>query len=217
MSLRLYEELFIVKPDSTDELVDPLVEQMTQLISKDGGNVQVVEKWGTRKLAYQVGRYLEGYYILVRFEASGITIKEIERRLRVNDLVIKYLTVRLDEEMKWVDKRKKRREKRAARKPQIAAMPAAPAPGPSIPGAAVPGAAAPALPSEPAIPAPGKPNEPAVTAPEAAVASATPVAPATPVADATPVAPAASVAPATPAADATPVAPAAEVPTPAAE
>ena len=169
MSLRLYEELFIVKPDSTDELVDPLVEQMTQLISKDGGNVQVVEKWGTRKLAYQVGRYLEGYYILVRFEASGITIKEIERRLRVNDLVIKYLTVRLDEEMKWVDKRKKRREKRAARKPQIAAMPAAPAPGPS----------APALPSEPAVPAPGKPNEPAAPAPEtpaSAVAPATPVA-----------------------------------------
>jgi small subunit ribosomal protein S6 len=157
MSLRLYEELFIVKPDSTDELVDPLVEQMTQLIVKDGGNVQSTEKWGTRKLAYQVGRYLEGYYILLRFEASGTTIKEIERRLRVNDLVIKYLTVRLDEEMKWVEKRKKRREKRAARKPQVAAMPAAPAAAP----------AAPALPSEPAIPAPGKPNEAEVPAAEA--------------------------------------------------
>ncbi len=168
MSLRLYEELFIVKPDSTDELVDPLVEQMTQLIVKEGGNVQTTEKWGTRKLAYQVGRYFEGYYILMRFEATGITIKEIERRLRVNDLVIKYLTVRLDEEMKWVDKRKKRREKRAARKPQIAAMPAAPAPGSAIPGVAVPGPAAPALPSEPAVPAPGKPNEP--VAPEAPAA-----------------------------------------------
>ena len=189
MSLRLYEELFIVKPDSTDELVDPLIEQMKQLIEKDGGNVQVTEKWGTRKLAYQVGRYLEGYYILLRFEATGVTIKEIERRLRVNDIVIKYLTVRLDEEMKWVDKRKKRREKRAARKPQIAAMPAAPAPGPS----------APALPAEPAIPAPGKPNEPAAPAPEA---------PVTVVAEATPAAVVA---------DATPVAPAAEAPAPAAE
>jgi small subunit ribosomal protein S6 len=170
MSLRLYEELFIVKPDSTDELVDPLVEQMTQLIIKEGGNVQTTEKWGTRKLAYQVGRYLEGYYILLRFEATGTTIKEIERRLRVNDIVIKYLTVRLDEEMKWVDKRKKRREKRAARKPQIAAMPAAPAPGPSIPGSAVPAPGAPAVPSEPAVPAPGKPNEP--VAPEAPAAEA---------------------------------------------
>lgn len=208
MSLRLYEELFIVKPDSTDELVDPLVEQMTQLIAKDGGNVQVVEKWGTRKLAYQVGRYLEGYYILVRFEASGITIKEIERRLRVNDLVIKYLTVRLDEEMKWVDKRKKRREKRAARKPQIAAMPAAPAPGPSIPGAAVPAAAAPALPSEPAIPAPGKPNEPAAPAPET---------PASAVAPATPVAAPAESTPAEIAPEATHVLPAAEAKTTSAE
>jgi small subunit ribosomal protein S6 len=165
MSLRLYEEMFIVKPDSTDELVDPIVEQMKQLIEKDGGNLQLTEKWGTRKLAYQVGRYLEGYYILLRFEATGVTIKEIERRLRVNDLVIKYLTVRLDEEMKWVEKRKKRREKRAARKPQVAAMPAAPAPGPGAPGAA-----APALPAEPAIPAPGKPTD--GVAPEAPAAEA---------------------------------------------
>jgi small subunit ribosomal protein S6 len=168
MSLRLYEEMFIVKPDSTDELVDPIVEQMKQLIEKDGGNLQTTEKWGTRKLAYQVGRYLEGYYILLRFEATGVTIKEIERRLRVNDLVIKYLTVRLDEEMKWVEKRKKRREKRAARKPQVAAMPAAPAPGPGAPGAV-----APALPAEPAIPAPGKPTDGAApVAPEAPAAEA---------------------------------------------
>lgn len=147
MSLRLYEELFIVKPDSTEEQIDPLVENLTQLITKDGGNVQATEKWGTRKLAYQVGRYLDGYYILLRFEATGATIKEMERRLRVNDLVIKYLTVRLDEEMKWVEKRKKKREARLARKPQVVA-PAAPAPV----------AAAPALPAEPAAPAPGKPG-----------------------------------------------------------
>lgn len=152
MSLRLYEELFIVKPDATDEVVDPLIESLTQLIVKDGGNMQTSEKWGTRKLAYQVGRYLEGYYILLKFEASGVTIKELERRLRVNDLVIKYLTVRLDEEMKWVEKRRKRREKRAARKPQVTA--------PAVPGAAAAaGPVAPALPAEPAAPAPGKPTE----------------------------------------------------------
>ncbi len=172
MSLRLYEELFIVKPDSTDELVDPIIEAMTQLIAKDGGNVISSEKWGTRKLAYQVGRFREGYYILLKFEATGVTIKEIERRLRVNDLVIKYLTVRLDEEMKWVDKRKKRREKRAARKPQMAPMPAAPM---GIP-------ASPALPAEPGAPAPGKPTEgapvPAAPAPAApAPAAPVPVAP----------------------------------------
>lgn len=156
MSLRLYEELFIVKPDATDEEIDPLVENLTQLITKEGGNVQVTEKWGTRKLAYQVGRYLDGYYILLRFDATGATIKEMERRLRVNDLVIKYLTVRLDEEMKWVEKRKKKREARLARKPQVVA-PAAPAPV----------AAAPALPAEPAAPAPGKPGVDATEEPAA--------------------------------------------------
>ena len=166
MSLRLYEEMFIVKPDSTDELVDPIIEMLTQLIAKDGGNVLSSEKWGTRKLAYQVGRFREGYYILLKFEATGVTIKEIERRLRVNDLVIKYLTVRLDEEMKWADKRKKRREKRAARKPQVSLMPAAPM---GIP-------ASPALPSEAVAPAPGKPTEgmpaPAAPAPAAPVTAA---------------------------------------------
>ena len=173
MSLRLYEEMFIVKPDSTDELVDPIIEMLTQLIAKDGGNVLSSEKWGTRKLAYQVGRFREGYYILLKFEATGVTIKEIERRLRVNDLVIKYLTVRLDEEMKWADKRKKRREKRAARKPQVSLMPAAPM---GIP-------ASPALPSEAVAPAPGKPTEgmpaPAAPAP-AAPATAAPVTAASP-------------------------------------
>lgn len=156
MSLRLYEELFIVKPDSTEELVDPLVEQLKQLIEKEGGKVELAEKWGVRKLAYKLGKFNEGYYILLKFEASGSLIKEVERRLRVNDLVIKYLTVRLDEEMKWVEKRKKRREKRLARKPQVAA----PAPGA---GAAAPGApaapAAPVIPAEPAAPAPGKPTD----------------------------------------------------------
>ena len=202
MSLRLYEEMFIVKPDSTDELVDPIIEMLTQLIAKDGGNVLSSEKWGTRKLAYQVGRFREGYYILLKFEATGVTIKEIERRLRVNDLVIKYLTVRLDEEMKWADKRKKRREKRAARKPQVSVMPAAPM---GIP-------ASPALPSEAAAPAPGKPTEgmPAPAAPATAAPAAAAAAAAAPVATA-PVAAEPVVAPVvtapvaeTPAAEATP-------------
>ena len=198
MSLRLYEEMFIVKPDSTDELVDPIIEMLTQLIAKDGGNVLSSEKWGTRKLAYQVGRFREGYYILLKFEATGVTIKEIERRLRVNDLVIKYLTVRLDEEMKWADKRKKRREKRAARKPQVSVMPAAPM---GIP-------ASPALPSEAAAPAPGKPTEgmpaPAAPAPAAPAAAAAPVATA-PVAAEPVVAPVVTAPVAeTPAAEATP-------------
>jgi small subunit ribosomal protein S6 len=165
MSLRLYEELFIVKPDSTDEQVDPIVEQMTQLIQKDGGVVEKADKWGVRKLAYHVGKHAEGYYILLRFTTTGVTIKEIERRLRVNDLVIKFLTVRLDEELKWGIKRKKKREKRAARKPQVVAAPALPV--------------APTMPADPAAAAPGRPDAPVPAAPvPAAPAPAAPAAPA---------------------------------------
>ncbi len=152
MSQRLYEEMFIVKPDATDELVDPLIESLSAVITGAGGKIEQSEKMGVRKLAYEVGRFSEGYYILLRFTAPGSVIKEIERRLRVNDLVIKNLTVRLDEDMKWADKRKKKREARLARKPQPVAAPAQPAAAPGAPGA-------PVMPAEPAVPAPGKPNE----------------------------------------------------------
>lgn len=168
MSLRLYEEMFIVKPDSTDELIDPLIENLVHLIEAEGGKVESKEKMGVRKLAYEIGRYREGFYVLLKFEAPGPVIKELERRLRVNDLVIKNLTVRLDEDMKWADKRKKKREKRLARKPQVTA--------PAVPVGVGPGAPAPALPAEPAAPAPGAPvaSAPAPSAP----APAAPAAPA---------------------------------------
>ncbi len=165
MSLRLYEEMFIVKPDSTDEQIDPLVDGLVQLIETEGGKVEAKEKMGVRKLAYEIGRYREGFYVLLKFEAPGPVIKELERRLRVNDLVIKNLTVRLDEDMKWADKRKKKREKRLARKPQVTA-PAVPV---GVGAPAAPGAPAPALPAEPAAPAPGAP---VVAAPVAAAPAA---------------------------------------------
>lgn len=178
MSLRLYEEMFIVKPDSTDELIDPLVDNLVNLIESEGGKVESKEKMGVRKLAYEIGRYREGFYVLLRFEAPGPVIKELERRLRVNDLVIKNLTVRLDEDMKWADKRKKKREKRLARKPQVTA-PAVPV-GAGAPGA--PGAPAPALPAEPAAPAPGAPapGAPVVAKEETAAGTASVEAPASP-------------------------------------
>lgn len=178
MSLRLYEEMFIVKPDSTDELIDPLVEQLTTVITEGGGKLESSEKLGNRRLAYQVGRYNEGFYVLLKFEAPGDVIKEVERRLRVNDLVIKNLTVRLDEDMKWANKRKLKREKRLARKPQPVAAPAQPAavPGAAMPGAALPGAPAaaapaPVMPAEPAAPVPGAPPVSAPAGSDAAPAA----------------------------------------------
>ena len=142
--MRIYEELFIVRPDATEEEVDPLIEQLKNVVGHAGGTLDKTEKWGVRKLAYRILKYNEGQYILLQFSAQPETVKEIERRLRVADLVLKHLTVRIDEKLKRIEKRKKAREKRAARKP--------PAPPPA---AAV---ASPLSPSEPPAPVPGAPG-----------------------------------------------------------
>jgi small subunit ribosomal protein S6 len=142
--MRIYEELFIVRPDATDEEVDPVVEQLRGVITQAGGTVDKTEKWGVRKLAYRVLKFNEGQYILLQFTAKPETVRELERRLRVNDLVVKYLTVRIDEKLKWIEKRKKQREKRAARKP---------------PKPEAPAISAPLLPTEPVAPVPGAPVE----------------------------------------------------------
>jgi small subunit ribosomal protein S6 len=150
--MRTYEQLFIVNTAATDTDVDALLEQLTGIIKASGGNLDKTDKWGVRKLAYRVNRQTEGSYILLAFSCAAQTVRELERRLRVADLVLKFITVRMDERMKRVAKRQKRREKRLARKPQLTA-PAAPAalPGaPAVPGA-VPGAPV------PAAPAPGAP------------------------------------------------------------
>ena len=164
--MRVYEELFIVKPDAVEEEVDGFIEQLKTLITNGKGTIDKVDKWGVRKLAYRVQKFAEGQYILIQFSASPEAVREIERRLRVADMVIKFITVRIDEKQKKIDKRKKAREKRAARRPapQMAA-PAAPA--------------APAVPGEPGV-APGLPGTPAPAAP-AVVAPEHP-APAAPVA-----------------------------------
>jgi len=161
--MRIYEELFIVRPDAPEEEVDPVIEQMKGVITHAGGTIEKVEKWGTRKLAYRVAKHNEGQYILIVFNAKADTVKELERRLRVSDMVIKFLTVRIDEKLKRIDKRKKAREKRAARKPapqpQQASVAAAFLPG--EPHTAVPGAPAPGVPAAPVA-------EPPASAPAAA-------------------------------------------------
>jgi small subunit ribosomal protein S6 len=155
--MRIYEELFIVRPDATDEEVDPLIEQLKTVITHAGGTLDKTEKWGVRKLAYRVLKYNEAQYILLQFTAQADTVKEVEHRLRVTDLVMKYMTVRIDEKLKRLEKRKKAREKRAARKP-VAPPPLAPlfaSPSmPAEPHSAVPGA-----------PAPGKPPVPPASVP----------------------------------------------------
>jgi small subunit ribosomal protein S6 len=148
--MRVYEELFIVKPGTPEEEIDAYVGQIKDLIVSGKGTVEKADKWGTRKLAYRVQKFNEGIYILIQFTAPAELVKELERRMRNTDTVIKFITVRIDERLKKIGKRKLHREKRAARKPP---------PMPVSAPAAVP--AAPAMPAEagptPGAPAPGLP------------------------------------------------------------
>ncbi len=152
--MRIYEELFIVRPDAPEEEIDQLIEQLTTLIAGQGGNVDKSEKWGVRKLAYRLEKRTEGYYVLLQFTAKPETVRELERRLRVSDQVMKFLTVRIDEKLKKIEKRRKQREKRAARKPApAAAAPSLPSVEHIMAGAADPGA------PRPGAPMPGAPAE----------------------------------------------------------
>jgi small subunit ribosomal protein S6 len=153
--MRIYEELFIVRPDVPDEELDPFIEQMKGIITNTGGSVEKADKWGVRKLAYRVQKRSEGIYILLQFNSGPEAVKELERRLRVSDLVLKFLTVRIDEKLKKIEKRRKAREKRAARKP------APPVAAPTMP--------APAAPAEAATPMPGEPVAAVAKEPVAAV------------------------------------------------
>jgi small subunit ribosomal protein S6 len=149
---RVYEELFIVKPDAPEEEVNAFVDQIKGVITNGKGTVDKVDDWGKRKLAYKVSKYNEGHYVLVVFTSSPELVREVERRMRVSDLVIKFITVRVDEKAKKIEKRKKAREKRAARKPP--------------PAVAVPAAAAPAPAAAAEHAAPGRPAEPVTVAGE---------------------------------------------------
>jgi len=144
--MRTYEELFIVKPDAPEEEVDQFVEQLRTQLTTGGATVDKVEKWGKRRLAYRVDKYREGAYVLLEFTAASEVVKELERRLRVADLVIKFLTVRVDHTRKRLEKRKKQRDKRAAKRAASAPPPSAAVPG--APGAVHAGEA-PAMPGQP--------------------------------------------------------------------
>ena len=143
--MRIYEELFILKPDAPDEEVDQFVEQLRTQLTAAGATVDKIDKWGKRRLAYKVDKYREGNYVLFQFSAGPEAVKELERRLRVSDVVIKFLTVRIDQTLKRLQKRKKDRDKRAARRSTSA--PASAPPAPMLPGAPV--HEAPALPGLP--------------------------------------------------------------------
>jgi len=138
---RLYEVMFIVRPDVAEEDADKLIAGFSSTVTNGGGVVKNVEKMGRRKLAYTVRKFNDGNFVLLTIEAGGPVVLELERRLRVTEPVIKFITVRMDEEEKRLAKIKAIRSTR--RKLSAEAPAAAPAPPPPPAPAPAPAPAAP--------------------------------------------------------------------------
>jgi small subunit ribosomal protein S6 len=109
---RSYELMFIVRPDMAEEEQTKLISTLETAVSSSGGTVKNMEKLGKRRLAYHVRGFNDGIYMLLTVEGSGVLIHELERRLRVSEPVIKFLTVRIDQEQKRLEKVEKIREAR---------------------------------------------------------------------------------------------------------
>ena len=125
---RSYEVMFIVRPDLTEEDVDKLLSTLQNHATTAGATVQNVEKMGKRRLAYDVKKFSDGQYVLFVLQADGKAIHELERRLRVSEPVIKFITVRMDEEEKRLAKVK---ALRGTRRKVSAETPAAHPPPPA--------------------------------------------------------------------------------------
>ncbi len=136
MEERIYELIFICRPDTPAEELDKLLGALEHAAAEKAGRIEKTEKWGNRRLAYRVQRYREGHYVYLQLRGTqGGMVHELERRLSVSDAVIKYQTVRIDEDLKRQAKLTARRERRAARRPRKPAAPPAPAAAPAAPPA----------------------------------------------------------------------------------
>lgn len=107
--MRTYEVMFISSPNATEEEINKLTSQIEHAVTERGGQIAKIEAWGRRKLAYRIGKLDDGIYTLVHIEGTGQEIAEVERRLRVTDFVIRYLSVRTDEDLKRATKMKAKR------------------------------------------------------------------------------------------------------------
>lgn len=121
---RTYEIMFIVRPDVEEADLDKLIEGFQKNVTDGGGEIRSTEKMGRRRLAYTVRKFNDGFYVLLNIAAEGKLITEIERRLRVSEPVIKFITVRMDEEEKRLAKIKAHRETHVKRSAIPVAQPA---------------------------------------------------------------------------------------------
>jgi small subunit ribosomal protein S6 len=116
MSGRQYELVYIVPPETTEDQVTELHGQIETVVSRMSGQIEKTENWGRRKLAYEIGPHKEGVYGLEVIIGSGELMKELDRRLKVMDLVVRHMVVRVDEEKKVVDRTRTKRQSNSERR-----------------------------------------------------------------------------------------------------
>ena len=126
---RKYELVYVVSPDATDEQVAELHTQVESIVQRMHGQLEKTDNWGRRKLAYEIGRHKEGTYVLEVINGDGELMKEIDRRLKVTDLIIRHLVVRVDEEQAVVERTKNRRSETSRRRRVARGLPADRQPG----------------------------------------------------------------------------------------
>ena len=116
MANRTYEVMYIIDPETPADKIASLNEAVGKLIEKQGGTIVRMDDIGMRNLAYPIKKHKDGYYVLFEIDGSGQEIMELERRMRVNDLIIRYITVRVDEDRKKAAKMQAKREKRTSQR-----------------------------------------------------------------------------------------------------
>jgi|SoimicMinimDraft_4_1059732.scaffolds.fasta_scaffold66034_2 small subunit ribosomal protein S6 len=117
MSVRQYELVYILPPDSTEQQITEIHEQVASVVSRMGGQIEKTDNWGRRKLAYEIGPHKEGVYVLEIINTeSGELVKELDRRLKVMDQVVRHLVVRVDEEKKVVERTRTKRQSDSERR-----------------------------------------------------------------------------------------------------
>src|SRR5256885_990448 len=126
---RKYELVYVVSPVATDAQVADLHTQVEQIAQRLGGTIEKTDNWGRRKLAYEIGPHKEGTYVLETIDGGGELMKEIDRRLKVSDLVIRHLVVRIDEEQSVVDRTRTRRTETSRRRRVARGLPPERQPG----------------------------------------------------------------------------------------
>jgi small subunit ribosomal protein S6 len=116
MSDRQYELVYILPPDTTDQQVTDLHGQVEQVVARMNGHIEKNETWGRRRMAYEIGHHKEGVYVLEVINGSGELMKELDRRLKVMDQVIRHMVVRVDEEKRVVDRTRTKRQSESERR-----------------------------------------------------------------------------------------------------